>query len=354
MDRIMISLQFLTVTLLVLLLAFGALSGKDEPKPVEPMPAPTSAAADADGAVLRQEMAKLKEQNETILEAIEWLAIDVSRVNKNTWEMMQSLREGGVAPEPEVPASYRMLFDPETRDLLVRVAAKKGIVLEEDRIEVPAVIVQDRAILEFFAVTAGGKVHEAVVAITGNAELEREDIPEGLAGTLNACILALGYEKGTPVKSTRDGKVIPPSGKTIHIYLEWTDEDGSQVRARAEDLVYNSKTRKAMARGRWVYVGSRFEKDWADGETRYMADLTGDVVATYSWPNTIIDNTTSEGADDIYYVCYTPRIPKPGTKVTLVLAKKELEAKEFPADDGPEGGASGEGEVKDEDRGADK
>jgi hypothetical protein len=215
------------------------------------------------------------------------------------------------------------------------------VVLKEDRLEVAAVVVQNRAILEFFAVAAGGKVHESVVAVTGNADLEREDIPEGLAGMLNACILALGYEKGTPVKATRDGKVIPPTGKTIHVYLEWAGEDGKTVRARAEDLVFNNKTRKPMQRGKWVYVGSRFEQDWADGETRYMADLTGDIVATYSWQNTIIDNTTSEGAEDIYYVCYTPRIPEPGKKVTLVIASKELPAKDFPTDDFDDGSEDG-------------
>jgi len=357
MERLTQALQLVTITILGLMLAFMVLSydGGERGKPAEPVPAPAPAPAPepADIATLKAEMAKLKEQNENILEAIEWLALDVGRVNKNTWEMMQSMREGGLAPEPEAPESYRRLFDPETRDLLVKAAAKKGIVLLTDRVEVPAVVVQNRAILEFFAVTAGGKTHEAVIAVTGNADLEREDIPEGLAGTLNACILALGYEKGTPVQATRDGKVVPPSGKKIHLYLEWTGEDGKTVRARAEDLVYNSKTRKPMERGKWVYIGSRFEKDWADGETRYMADLTGDVAATYSWPNTIIDNVTSEGSDDIYYVCYTPRIPAPGTKVSFVISKKELAAKDFPVDDGP-GGVEDEDEDEDEDEGADK
>lgn len=347
MNKLIVSLQLLTVGLLAatLFLSLGAHTDTDgEKETVAAAPVAASPIAADDG--IRQEIAALKEQNETLLEAIEWLAIDVQRVNKNTWEIMQTAREGDPAPEPEAPEAYRKLFDPETRELLVAEAAKKGVVLLEDRVEVPAVIVQNRAILEFFAVTAGGKVHEAVVAVTGNAELEREDIPEGLAGMINACILALGYEKGTPVKATRDGKVIPPSGKKVFVYLEWVGEDGKSVRARAEDLVFNNKTRKPMERGKWVYIGSRFEQDWADGETRYMADLTGDVVATYSWQNTIIDNTTSEGSEDIYYVCYTPRIPEPGTKVTLVIASDELPAKEFPKDDFEEGSAEDGGDGK--------
>ena len=51
---------------------------------------------------------------------------------------------------------------------------------------------------------------------------------------------------------------------------------------------------------------------------------------------TTISGAASEGADDVYYVCYTPRIPKPGTQVTLVLSKDELPAKDFPDDDGPD------------------
>jgi hypothetical protein len=119
----------------------------------------------------------------------------------------------------------------------------------------------------------------------------------------------------------------------IHIYLEWKGDDGEVVRARAEDLVYNAKTRTPMERGKWVYVGSRFERNQGTGETNYLADLTGDLVATYSWVTTIVDNTTSEGSDDTNYYCYTPRIPAIGTKVVLVFSKKELTAKEFPADD---------------------
>jgi hypothetical protein len=185
-------------------------------------------------------------------------------------------------------------------------------------------------------VTAGGKEHEAIVAVVGNHDPDSGRMAEGLAGMLNACILALGYEKGTPVKISRDGKVMPPEGDPIHMYLEWEGEDGETVRARAEDLVFDLQTKKAMERDRWVYVGSRFERDWGSGKTVYMADLTGDIAATYSWPNTIIDNTTSEGSDDIYYVCYTPRIPKVGTRVTFVVSAEPLAAKDFP-DEPPEG-----------------
>ena len=296
--------------------------------------APRSGVGREGMAHLKQRFRRIDDELETILTSIEFLAIDVDAIKRYSWDTLHAIQSTEGPEEPDAPAAYKRLFSPETRDALTAAAAKLGIALSEKHVTVPGVIIQRRAPLEFFAVSAGGKEHEAVVALTGSGENQPKAgsrMVEGLAGMLNACILALGYEKGTPVRASRDGKVLPPQGEPIHLYLEWTAEDGEMVRARAEDLVFNLDTNKPMARGKWVYVGSRFERDYSTGEVVYMADLTGDVVATYSWPNTIIDNTTSEGADDIYYTCLTPRIPKMGTKVMMVFSREPMEAKEFPA-----------------------
>jgi hypothetical protein len=296
-----------------------------------PAPAPR---ATGDLKAVRADLARLDERTQDLLTALEFLAIDIDGIKRNTWDTLQAMQSSGQGPAPEMPDAYKKLFNPETKEALRTLAAEKGVVLKEDRVEVPAIIVQNRTMLEFFAVTTGGKEHEAVVSLLGNYDPQGERLPEGLAGMINACILALGYEPGKPV-SSKDGKVLPPSGAPIWLYLEW-DEGGETVRARAEDLVYNIERKKQMDRGKWVYVGSHFARDWATGESVYMADITGDIAATYSWPNTIIDNVTSEGSDDIYYVCYTPRIPKIGTKVTFVIAKEELPAKDFPDEPPPE------------------
>jgi hypothetical protein len=282
-------------------------------------------------------MADLQQKTDDVLTALEFLAVDIDAVKRNTWETLHAMQASEGNPEPEMPDDYKGLFEPETVEKVRKLAAEKGIALRESRVDVPAVVIQDRAMLEFFAVAAGGKEHEAVVALLGNVDPEGNTRrAEGLPGMLNACLLALGYQKGTPVKVSRDGKVLPPEGEPIYLYIEW-EEDGKTVRARAEDLIYNIQREATMERGKWVYVGSRFERDFGSGEVIYMADVTGDVAATYSWPNTIIDNTTSEGQDDIYYRCFTGRIPKVGTRVTMVFSKKELSAKDFPPI--PEGAA---------------
>ncbi len=286
------------------------------------------AVRDREYKALAARLAALEEKVSDVLTAMEFLAVDVDGIKRNTWEMLQGRTGPGESPEPEAPESYRRMFAPETRAALEKAAADKGLRLLADRVEAPAVIVQDRTMLEFVAVAAGGKEHESIVAVTGSTP-HGEGRADGLPGLLNACILALGYEKGTPVRATKDGKVLPPEGKPIFVYLEW-EAGGEKIRARAEDLVYNLQTKRTMDRGKWVYVGSRFERDFSSSQVLYMADLSGDIVATYSWPNTIVDNTTSEGGDDVYYACFTPRIPAVGTKVTLVLSREELPAKEFP------------------------
>jgi hypothetical protein len=281
-------------------------------------------------ARLDRRMAELESNVDDILTAMEFLAIDVDGIKRNTWETLKFMQTEVDGDEPEAPDEYRRLFDPAAREKLKEVAAEKGVMLFDDRVEVAGLIIQNRAMLEFLAVVSGGKEHEAIIAVTGNSE-HGKGMPKGLAGMVNACILALGFEKGTPVRASRDGKVLPPEGETIYVYVEWEGEGGKTVRARAEDLVYNLEKKKPMGRRKWVYVGSRFERDYGTSAVVYMADLTGDLVATYSWPNTVIDNVTSEGSDDVYYTCLTPRIPEIGTKITLVLSKQEMEAEEFPS-----------------------
>lgn len=364
MTKVLLSLQ--TMTLLVLAVLF-AMQRSDTAELHDEIAAVRSAAAARDGeapapAAAGEEggaVAAVRGDTRNILKALklfaedfqdlrtefEFLAAEVDGVKRNTWDLMQELKASGrISEEPVVPEKYRELFNPETRQALAEKAAEMGVRLLDDRVEVPGIVAQNRAMLEFFAVISGGKEHETVVALTGNFDREKR-LPEGLAGMINACILALGYEKGEPVSATTDGKVVPPKGEPIHLYLEWKGEGGETVRARAEDLIYDLETKQAMKRDPWIYIGSRFEKNYGGSGTVYMADLTGDVVATYSWPNTIVDNTTLEAKDDIYYVCYTPRLPPIGTKVTMVFSREELPAKDF-----PEGGM----ETPDEDGGSGK
>ncbi len=310
-------------------------------------PAPADPAAAGRIASLERKMDRLlatvpgrlsaaEEKVDDILTALQFLSVDVDWIKRTTWDTLQVLQAGSEAPEPPIPEKYRALMNPETREALVKAAAEKGVRLlaDPDRVEVAGVIVQNRAPLECFAVVSGGREHEAVVAVTGSYPRDGKKLPDRLAATINACLLALGYERGTPVRYSRDGKVLPPEGEKIRIYVEWKDAEGNRVRVRAEDLVYDIQTKRAMQRDPWVYVGSRFERDPASGETIYLADATGDVAVTYSWPNTIIDNITKEAADDVYYTCYTPRIPAVGTKVTLVFSRDPLPAREFPEEDG--------------------
>jgi len=336
MSKLVASLQALTVILLLivfLLVQSRTARVERDLAGLKPQGTKRPAPEAAGMGDLRERLGRLEVKVQDTLDALEFLAVDIDGIKRNTWETMQTVKAMRGNVEPDLPEDYKRLFEPETRDALLKLAWEKGVRLLENRVEVDGLIIQRRAMLEFFAVISGGKEHEAVIAVTGSYDREGEARPEKLAVTINACILALGYEKGTPVTVTPDGQVVAPKGMTIHLYVEWNDEEGQEVRARAEDLVYNIDKKRQMERGKWIFVGSRFEQDTMSGDVFYLADLTGDLVATYSWPNTIIDNTTSEAQDDIFYVCYTPRVPAVGTKVTLVFSKVPLPAKDFPEED---------------------
>ena len=337
MSKFLASLQVLTLSLLIGAIYLSGSRMDTLREEVESLRTKAPAARSGDTGkslnALRREVAGLSEELDEVMTAFEFLAVDLDGIKRNSWETLQTVKAMRGHVEPELPEAYKRLFEPETRDALLEAAAEKGVHLKEDRVEVEGVIVQSRAMLEFIAVVTGGKEHESIVAITGSFDRDGERLPAQLGATINACILALGYEKGTPVSMSQDGKVLAPQGMPIHVYLEWDEEGGERVRARAEDLVYNIDKKRTMSRDKWVYVGSRFEQDPMSGKVVYLADLTGDLVATYSWPNTIVDNTTSEAQDDIYYVCYTPRIPPVGTRVTMVLSKKELPARDFPEEE---------------------
>jgi hypothetical protein len=121
---------------------------------------------------------------------------------------------------------------------------------------------------------------------------------------------------------------MPASGEPIHMYVEW-EVDGKTIRARAEDLVYNETTNRAMDANTWIYVGSRFLRNVGTGQSDFMAEVTGNIAATFGGENSIVANASPEATDDNeanFFRGYTPRCPPLETPVTLVISRVALEA----------------------------
>ncbi len=266
---------------------------------------------------------------EVIARDWEFLVDDITRMRQRVDEIISSLegRGGagsGVQQPPELDWTQPDLFGAAQR-----AAETVGVTLTEDEVRIPARIVAREGILEYFAVLKGGKEHEALISLVGNAG-PKDVRPAQFAAKINNAVQALGFRRGRPIRITASG-TWPAEGQTAYLFVEW-DEDGETVVVRAEDLVWNRRLAQPMPRDSWVYVGS----SWIEGETPdeliFAADITAEVVATYSAVNTMFD-TIAEGAqDDTVFLAATPRIPQEIDAATFVVRFTDREpTRTFPA-----------------------
>jgi hypothetical protein len=252
----------------------------------------------------------------------------MNRLEENVAELMWRINKGGGGgiPTAEEAAAVQQYTD-EMRQEVAKKVAERGVILKEDRAEIAGYIGPGReAPLEFFAVLRGGKEHEALVILTG-AYGKDERLPRGLAAGINLACQALNLPRGTPARWLEGGKEVPAKGDPVHVYVEWKDGDET-VRARAEDLVFNETTNKAMTPETWIYTGSRFLMNMGTGQRDFMAEITGSIAATFGDENSILANKSPEATDvnqANFFRGYTPRVPAVETPVVLVISREPLE-----------------------------
>ncbi len=262
------------------------------------------------------------------------------------------------APKTAVPLNPAgtALLDAKTKTLYVRgvVALREGA-------------------LEMLLCKKNTKEHESIVAYDGKAYL------------LHGALVATGLETGRPVSFTpqfrpptgRKLKIdivwIDDDGKTrrtpahewvrhaIHRYfaeplaalpagltlptdtdlrydaanaeLSWygpmTDAVRDRLLGLSRDAAYRKAVKsfydksqsRAMAAD-WVFVGSGFLVDEAEGHKAYLAE-SGDVICVANFPSAMIDvaeQSGAEGADTLTYEAWTERIPPQGTPVLLEIS----------------------------------
>ena len=202
-----------------------------------------------------------------------------------------------------------------------RLVTLKGIRydLEAKRVTMDGTVALTNGAVELLACVRGTKDYESVLALA----CQPYDLHLGL--------LAIGLEPGRPVSGpvelyharTREETGQAPRGPTVVVWVEWKDREGRTVRHRAEELVLNVKTKKAMEPRGWTFVGSRFVADEASGKEVYAAALTGAVITTYHDPTTVLDNPSSTGEDDTLFVANQAVLPPAGTPVQVIVEPEE-------------------------------
>jgi hypothetical protein len=178
-------------------------------------------------------------------------------------------------------------------------------------------IVLDNGQLELFACPQGTKEHESVVAVDSRAFV------------VHTGLLAVGARSGHPVQF--NPVYLIPTGDVIEVYVYWTDKEGKQHQIRAQELVRNMQTEKAMKHN-WVFGGSGFWTDETTNEQRYLGE-SGELICVSNFPTATMDVQvkSSQGNDSLLFEAFTENIPPRKTKVHLLLMpQKQGEAKREP------------------------
>lgn len=218
-----------------------------------------------------------------------------------------------IPPPParaEGPSAPAAATQTDRHPELKRLSTTEDIWIDPVRKEVVVggAIALDRGMIEVFACPRHTKEHEAIVATAASARL------------MHAALLAIGLEPGRPVSF--DPEYAAAQGPAIEVMVRWNDDAGHPQQRRAQELI-RSTTTKAQLDADWVFAGSVFWKDPADGHEYYQAD-GGDMICVSNFPTATLDLPleSSQANDALMFEVFEDRVPPRGTEVELVLSAK--------------------------------
>jgi hypothetical protein len=164
----------------------------------------------------------------------------------------------------------------------------------------------DRGPIEFFACSEGTKEHESIVATKASARL------------VHAALLAIGLEPGTPVSF--DPEYVAATGPAVLVRARWTKDDGTSATIDAREWVRNTRTGEPLDAD-WVFAGSSFWTDPADGTEYYQAD-GGDLICVSNFPTAMLDLPveSSQSNEALLFEAFADRVPPRGAAVELIFS----------------------------------
>ena len=165
--------------------------------------------------------------------------------------------------------------------------------------------------VEYLACGPTGKLYESIIAI----EASTKDVHEALS--------KLGVKPGTPpAYDDEKDALIPPTGTTFLLTVEW-QEDEKTKKIRAEELIYNVKTKKPMPPVAWIYSGSRVIPDLDSDDEDAMiphAYMSNHIVALKQTDGSaLFQNPLPESVEENLYKKNDDLLPKLGTSVKLII-----------------------------------
>ena len=193
--------------------------------------------------------------------------------------------------------------------------------LKTKRVEIQGAFCLQEGILDYLAVTAGGKEYESVLSLRCKGTL------------LHQKLLMLGAVPGPTRQVLERMRQNPPkdwempkqAGTPLNISCEW-QKDGKTVSMPASGLLFNRKLKKGQEGGRWCFTGSYFAKG-TDGKEYYMSDVEGELIGVFYQRSAVVNFEEDAGdpyeGEDIGYAVNKGVIPPRDTPVKVVITLAE-------------------------------
>lgn len=169
--------------------------------------------------------------------------------------------------------------------------------------------------LEFLASTANGlKAYESAFSLDTNAI------------SFNAAMLLIGLDPARARPSMMQFDSTPPQGDPVEIEVEW-QSGGRTHRVKAEELVFDQRSKTPLRSSPWVYTGSTFAEDGVG--RHYRAELDGVLIGFMHGPQPVIDHPLNDLIGGYGYVVLNPKFNlKPDTAITVTIRALALERKQ--------------------------
>ena len=232
--------------------------------------------------------------------------------NEKFDEIARNAEQGKKNEKPGAPPVERLA------DKRFRVGA---VVIDQEArtLEIPGRLNMKEGILEYFAVSTQGKLHESVLELFA----EPSHIHLGL--------ILIGLQPSVTKDDPELGQQVIRNGDRVRLFVSWEDAKTKKKRTGpGESWMYNRKTRKAANARDWIFQGSGF---W---NGRYGADIDRSVIALVPDGSAVLSSTDDEGnpyhGDSLGFEVHKKIVPPVGTPLTLML--KAISPK--PADTPPQ------------------
>lgn len=169
--------------------------------------------------------------------------------------------------------------------------------------------------LEFLASTTMGlKAYESALSLDTNAI------------SFNAALLLIGLDQARARPAMMQFDATPPQGDPVEIEVEW-HSGGRTQRVKAEELIYDQRSKKPLRSSPWVYTGSTFVEDGIG--RHYRAEMDGVLIGFMHGPQAVIDHPLNDLIDGYGYVILNPKFDlKPDTAVSVTIRALPLERKQ--------------------------